>query len=84
MGHWGACPLDFQKFNFSVHIGAAESVTATVWLPRQTYLYSATAAVVVHSFTAEPCSLYYFVSFYVQYNFHAVLCPPLPKIPPSH
>jgi len=41
----GACQKRRRKVNF----GAAQSLTVTVLLPLQTYLYSATAAAVVQS-----------------------------------
>ena len=48
-------------------------------LPLQTYLYSATEAVVVQSRLHEPCSVYYFASFYVRQKkfmyFRAIVAP---------
>ena len=30
MEHWGTCPLDFQLFNFSGHLRAAQTLTLYV------------------------------------------------------
>ena len=58
-----------------------------MWLPVQTYLYSATAAAVVQSRLREPCSVYYVASFYVQQKISSsfVLLAPDPGEPlPMH
>jgi len=64
MGLWGTCSVDFKQFNFFQL--TLELHSDFVRLPLQTYLYSATAAAVVMSRLHEPCSVYYFASFYVR------------------
>jgi len=44
--------------SFSVDLRAAQSDSDFVWLPLQTYLYSATAAAVVQSRLFEACLVY--------------------------
>ena len=62
---------------FSVHFTAARIPTAIFYSCLSKHLYSATAAAVVQSRQRDPCSLYYFVSFYVPEIFvRVVLCPP--------
>jgi len=56
---WGMRPLDFQQFIFSVNFRAAQSDSYFMWLPVQTYLYSATAAAEVQLRLHERnCSLF--------------------------
>jgi len=69
MGHLGTWPLDFRQFTFLVNFRAAHSLTAITLcgsLFKHNYLCSATAAAVVQSRLREPCSVYYFTSFYVR------------------
>jgi len=64
----GTCPLDFQQLFFSVHLRAAQSLTAAlVLLPLLTFVF---CFAVVQSQLHEP---------YETNNFHVVLCPPLHK-----
>jgi len=63
------CPMDFQQFTsnfFYLLQRCTKSDSDFVRLPLQTYLYSETAVMVVESRLHEPCSVYYFASFYVR------------------
>ena len=74
---WGTCSLNFPLFNFfSVNFGAKTPDSDFVRLPLQTYLYSATAAVVVQSQLREPSSAYFFASFYVRRKVPCSFMPP--------
>jgi len=74
-------PLDFQQFNFFIQLySCTKSDSDFVRLPLQTYLYSATAAAVIQSRLHEPCSLYYFASFYARQKVSRTFVPPSHQI----
>jgi len=84
-GHWDTCPLDFQRFNFfqltlELHEVWHGLCAHFLRLPLQTCLYSAIAAAVVQSRLHEPCSVYYFTSFYVR---QTVSCSFVPLLVPD-
>ena len=67
-------PLASNNLIFQLTLECTKSDNDFVRLPLQTYLYSATAAALVQSRLREPCSVYYFASFYVWQKFHVVSC----------
>ena len=63
---WARAPQFPTIHFFSVNFRAAQSLTVTFdVVSLNIFLYSVTAAAVVQTRLHEPCSVYYFVSFYV-------------------